>query len=222
MLIYLFIKLNTFLIYASYRLSPCKVMVLLWSCCAVISEKVRTSRLTWTSAWDAPAWGGWLARARLIDSPPARLLTSARDLFLKPFPSIELFSLLLALPSLAATTGRAAAPFATSSPSALPATSILQVCPPLPFPSAVRDGAPPNPNKTIVFGSESSYNVLPANLDFVCKNYRVYMCTPVSYAGSAPVQFFDLAIHLLRGGVLNPIYFLNFFWGSAPRQLRPF
>ena len=90
MLFYLFIKLNTFLIYASYRLSPCKVMVLLWSCCAVISEKVRTSRLTWTSAWEAPAWGGWLARARLIDSPPARLLTSARDLFLKPFPSIEL------------------------------------------------------------------------------------------------------------------------------------
>ena len=111
------------------------------------------------------------------------------------FLSLSLLSnsLLLALPSLAATTGRAAAPFATSSPSALPATSILQVCPPLPFPSAVRDGAPPNPNKTIVFGSESSYNVLPANLDFVCKNYRVYMCTPVYYAGSAPTFDDDMA-----------------------------
>ena len=69
----------------------------------------------------------------------------------------------------------------------------LQVCPTLLFPSAVRDGAPPNPNKTIVFGSESSYNVLPADLDFVCKNYRVYMCTPVSYAGSAPTFDDDMA-----------------------------
>ena len=62
-------------------------------------------------------------------------------LFLEPFPSLGLSS--LALPSLAAaTTGRAAAPFITSSPSHLPATSILQVCPPLLFPSAVQDRAP--------------------------------------------------------------------------------
>ena len=52
---------------------------------------------------------------------------------------------------------------------------ILQVCPPLLFPSAVRDGAPQTLTKLFVFGSESSYNVLPTNFDFVCKNYRVYM-----------------------------------------------
>ena len=34
--------------------------------------------------------------------------------------------------------------------------------------------------------SESSYNILPTNFDFVCKKYRVYMCTPTFYTGSAP------------------------------------
>jgi hypothetical protein len=68
----------------------------------------------------------------------------------------------------------------------LPATSILQVCPPLLFPSAVRDGAPQTLTKLFVFGSASSYNILPTNFDFVCKNYRVYIYTPMSYAGSAP------------------------------------
>jgi hypothetical protein len=63
---------------------------------------------------------------------------------------------------------------------------ILQVCPPLLFPSAVRDGAPQTLTKLFVFGSESSYNILPTNFDFVCKNYRVYMCTPMSDAGSTP------------------------------------
>jgi hypothetical protein len=66
------------------------------------------------------------------------------------------------------------------------AQRILQVCPPLLFPSAVRDGAPQTLTKLFVFGSESSYNILPTNFDFICKNYRVYMCTPMSYAGSAP------------------------------------
>jgi hypothetical protein len=51
----------------------------------------------------------------------------------------------------------------------------------------VRDGAPQTLTKLFVFGSESSYNILPTNFDFVCKNYRVHMCTPMSYAGSAPV-----------------------------------
>ena len=64
---------------------------------------------------------------------------------------------------------------------------ILQVCPPLLFPSAVRDGAPQTLTKLFLFGSESRYyNILPTNFDFVCKNYRVYMCTPISYAGPAP------------------------------------
>jgi hypothetical protein len=43
-----------------------------------------------------------------------------------------------------------------------------------------------NPNKTICIRIWSSYNMLPTNFDFVCKNYRVYMCTPMPYAGSAP------------------------------------
>jgi hypothetical protein len=64
----------------------------------------------------------------------------------------------------------------------------LQVCPPLLFPSAVRDGAPQTLTELFVFGSESSYNILPTNFDFVCKNYRVYICTPMSYAGSAPAD----------------------------------
>ena len=85
-------------------------------------------------------------RARLID--PFRLTSS--PLFL---PSLGLS---FALPSLAATTGRAAAPFITSSPSPFPATSILKVCPPLLFPSAVRDGAPQTLTKLFLFGSESS------------------------------------------------------------------
>jgi hypothetical protein len=68
-----------------------------------------------------------------------------------------------------------------------PAERILQVCPLLLFPSTVRDGSStPTLTKLFVFGSESSYNILPTNFDFICKNYRVYMCTPMSYAGSAP------------------------------------
>ena len=91
-------------------------------------------------------------------------------LFLQPFPS-------LGLSPLPCSSSLAAAPFVLSSPSPLPATAdecILQVCPPLLFPSAVRDGAPQTLTKLFVFGSESSYNILPAIMDFVCKNYRVY------------------------------------------------
>ena len=124
--------------------------------------------------------------------------------FLKPHLSL-LSNSLPALPSLAATTGRAAAPFVLSSSSpagddwasggvvcpvfAQPFAGderILQVCPPLLFPSSVRDGGPQTLTKLFVFGSESSYNILTTNFDFVCKNYRVCMCTPMSYAGSAP------------------------------------
>ena len=42
--------------------------------------------------------------------------------------------------------------------------------------------------KLFVFGSESSNNMLPTNFDSCCKNYRVYMCTLMSYAGSSPAQ----------------------------------
>ena len=71
-----------------------------------------------------------------------------------PFPSVEPSPhLALVLPSLATTAGRAAAPFITYSPSPLPAPGIHQVCPPLFFPSAVRDGAPRTLTKLFVFGS---------------------------------------------------------------------
>ena len=66
---------------------------------------------------------------------------------------------------------------------------ILQVCPPFLFPSAVRDGAPQTLTKLFVFGSESSYNILP-NFDLVCKNYR---CTPMSYAGCGPAPLWLVA-----------------------------
>jgi hypothetical protein len=142
--------------------------------------------------------GGSLELGSLtLDSPPYQgsAQTSGPQvlllpLFLKPFPSLGLSS--LALPSLSATPGRAAAPFVTSSPSPLPATSIHQVWPPLLFHSAVRDGAPLTLTKLFVFGSESSYDILPTNFDFVCKNYRVYIWTPMSYAGSAPASHLDL------------------------------
>ena len=129
----------------------------------------------------------------------------------------------LGLPSLAATTGRAAAPFVASSPRILPVTSIHQVCPPLLFPSAARDGTSLALTKLFVFGSDpdaiyyqltsiSFAKIIALFMKEIRKNYRVYMCTPMSYSGSTPaVQFFDLAIQYLRGGVLNPICFLNFF-----------
>jgi hypothetical protein len=108
-------------------------------------------------------------------------------LFLKPFPSFGLSPPLLFFPggddwaSGGAICPVFAQPFAGDE-------RILQVCPPLLFPSAVRDGAPQTLTKLFVFGSESSYNTLPTNFDFVCKNYRVYMCTPMSYAGSARIN----------------------------------
>ena len=130
--------------------------------------------------------------ARLIDSPPA-LRAQIRFPFFgwnRPGQVVRLISSLcflnisllsdslysLALPSLAAKTERAAAPFVTSSPNPLPATSIRQVCSPLLFLSAVRTEHPQTLTKLFLFGSESSYNILPTNFDFVCKNYLVYMC----------------------------------------------
>ena len=118
----------------------------------------RDLRLVSSSARDAS-----LARVRLVDSPPLRLISVSSPL-----------SSSLGVLFLAATTGPAAAPFVTNSPGPLPARSIHQVCLPLLFHSAVRDGAPQTLTKLFVFGSESSYNILPTNFDFVCKN--VHLC----------------------------------------------
>jgi hypothetical protein len=123
-----------------------------------------------------------------LRAQPLRPQVHLLPLFLKPFPSVGLSSLLpcSSFPggddwaSGGAICPVFAQPFAGDE-------RILQVCAPLLFPSAVRDGAPQTLTKLFVFGSESSYNILPTNFDFVCKNYRVHMCTPMSYAGSAPV-----------------------------------
>jgi len=166
----------------------------------------------------------WQAR-----SSSAHWQPSASRLQGSPAQGLRLF-----FPPIYLTTRWAAAALVTSSPSPLPATSIHQVCPPLLFPSAARDVPSLALTKLFVFGSDpdaiyylltsiSFAKIIALFMKEIRKNYRVYMCTPMSYAGSTPaVQFFDLAIQYLRGGVLNPICFLNFFWGSAPRQLRPF
>jgi hypothetical protein len=96
-------------------------------------------------------------------------------LFLKPFPFSRTLSS-LALPSWRRRVGERRRRTST------------KYARPFLFASAVRDGAPRTLTKLFVFGSESSYNMLPTNFDFVCKNYRVYMCTPMSYAGSAPAH----------------------------------
>ena len=44
----------------------------------------------------------------------------------------------------------------------------------------------PIPNRTICIRIRSSYNISPTSFDFVCKNHRVYLCTPMSRARSAP------------------------------------
>ena len=132
----------------------------------------KRSKLAWPFSRAGPKWAfcSCCAAVRMMMMTRTNMWTETPF----PFPALSLLS---PLPRLAATTGRAAAPFVSSSPSPLPATSILQVCPPLLFPSAVWDGAPQTLTKLSVFGSESSYNRLPTNFDFVCKNYRVYMCT---------------------------------------------
>jgi len=124
-----------------------------------------------------------LGRARLIEkSPPCSGLSrSGTALFLKPFPSLSLFSRLSdsLLPLLflhwRRRLGERRRHLSCLRPALCRRRAILQVCPPFLFPSAVRDGAPQTLTKLFVFGSESSYNVLPTNFDFVCKNYRVYM-----------------------------------------------
>jgi len=157
-----------------------------------MTETKKNLALRWQARSSWPL-GGRHARARALPAVPLRAQPPRSGSqvhllprFLKPFPSLGLSPNLLS--TLAATTGRAAPPFVLSSPSALPATSASSRYAPLLFPSAVRDGAPQTLTKLFVFGSESSYNILPTNFDFVCENYRVYMCAPMSYAGSAPTN----------------------------------
>ena len=56
----------------------------------------------------------------------------------------------------------------------------------------------PNPNKTICIRIWFQLQYKPTNFEFVCKNYRVYMCTPMSYAGPAPVTVFRLMCVLVE------------------------
>ena len=108
-----------------------------------ISNMLRSS-----SARDPPALAGRLARARLIDSPPGSCSGSAAQVHLLP-PFLSDSPSSRALPSPAATTGRAAAPFVLSWPSPLPGMSASSryVRPFSSFCCARR--ITPNPNKTI-------------------------------------------------------------------------
>jgi hypothetical protein len=126
-----------------------------------------------TSARDPPALGGRLARARLIDSPPAQGSAAPRSgpqvhllpLFLKPFPSLGLSPPLLFLPwrrrlgerRRHLSCLRPALCRRRAHPPGMPAPSFSFCC-------ARR--STPNPNKTICIRSESSYNI-PTNFDFV-------------------------------------------------------
>jgi len=191
----------------SWMLLPPRVVVLF--------EKLEQFRLRSTSARDARASGGRLARA---SSSAAK--GSLLPLLPKPFPSLGL-SLLLALSSLAVTIGRAAAPFVTSSPSPLPTTSILQVCPPPLFPSAMRYAAPQTLTKLFVFGSESSYNILPTNFDFV-STHVVCWVRPCS----TPSPALDLRVASVLCGCagLSLIcsfyvsYYTELFWMKMEKQ----
>jgi hypothetical protein len=134
-----------------------------------------------------------LARARLVHSPPPQGSgpQSGSSLIPSPF-SLTLSS--LGLPALVATTrggtGRAAAPFVTSSPSPLPATSIHQVCPLLLFASELRDEAPQTLTKLFVFGSDSvTLYYLLTSISFA-KIIHVYPCPMLGPPLSSTVRFF--------------------------------
>jgi hypothetical protein len=123
---------------------------------------------------------GRLARGWLIDSPPAQGLSrSGPQVHLLRFLNLSLLSdSLLPCSSFPGgddwASGGAicpvfAQPFAGDE-------RILQVCPPLLFPAAVRDGAPQTLTKLFVFGCESSYNILPTDFDSFA---RIIGCTCV-------------------------------------------
>jgi len=157
-------------------------------CCGVAllcSPKIKHIRLGSTSARgarDAPTWGGSLARARLIYSAH-----SAQGLrlspYLKPFPFCRT---LFSCSSFPGGDDRAsggdichffAQPCAGDEhPPGMPAPSLSFCCARWSTPKAQ------TLTKLFVLGSESSYNILSTNFDFVCKR------TPMSYVGSAPAH----------------------------------
>ena len=138
--------------------------------------------------------------ARLVNSPPAPGLSPqvhSSPLFRKPFPSLGLSPPLLFL-RWRGRLGkrrrhlsclRPALRRRRAHPPGMPATSLSFCC-------ARR--STPNPNKTICIRIWFQLQYKPTNFDFVCKNYRVYMCTPMSYAGPAPVTVFRLMCVLVE------------------------
>jgi hypothetical protein len=141
------------------------------------NKKVRTDRTRLGMR------GGRLARARLIDTP-----LRPHGSRLRPSGSSH-FSLQLSPPCSSFAGGddwASGGAIVTSSPSVCRRRASTRYARPFSSLSAVRDGAPQTLSKLFVFGSESSYNILPTNFDFVCKNYRVYMCIPMSYTGPGP------------------------------------
>ena len=80
-------------------------------------------------------------------------------------------------------------PRSSSGPS--PATSSQQVCPPHLFPSCAKPSTQTlTPNVSYLYSDLINFNYIHVlcllTLIFFCKNYRVYMCTPMSYTVSAP------------------------------------
>ena len=94
---------------------------------------------------------------------------------------------------------------------------ILQVCRPLLFPCAAPDGAPQTLTKLFVFGSESSYNILPTNFDFVLQKlsgvhvYTHVLCwvRPCSDSYSLFVADLLAVVRVFREGVAKRSLFFS-------------
>ena len=147
---------------------------------------------------------GRLARARLIQSPPAQVggsrftgpqgssppSPSVSRTF--PFSRIGFSPPLLFLPW-RRRLGERRRHLSLLRPALCRRRASIRYARPFSFLLPCEAEHPQTLTKLFVFGSESSYNILPTNSDFVCKNYRVYMCTPMPYAGSAPPSLgFDM------------------------------
>ena len=127
------------------------------------------------------------------------------------FPRSLLCVFSLGLPFAAATSGRAAALIGLHralcrrrAPNryALPFSSV----------PAVRNGAPQTLIQAICC---RICNILASSFDFVCKNYLACMCTPISYAGSAPDQviFFSSACMVNPPKRLRAQFIFQRNWG---------
>jgi hypothetical protein len=118
------------------------------------SKEIRLAARARLKSSRARACPVWLARARLVDSPAlaacwcwASGRPSSPPRHPHPHPRSLTPLLSPGLPFGAATTGRAAAPFATSSPGPSPPTSTHQVCPPPPLlPPRCAERSTRNPN----------------------------------------------------------------------------